>query len=241
MRFRILSAFVLSLLISAPAFALGPVDIELEVGGMRTGLSGDVKYGGNDIDVKDDLGLGGKETAMFARGRLHVMMLGNIYAGYTPVKFSGDHTLTKSITFGGTTFTASQPVKSTIDLKTYDLGWTMTLIDAAVAEIELGVNAKFVDGSVSINNETADFKAPIPMLKAVARVNVPLVTGEVDAMGIAYGDNHFYDVMGQVKVSPLPFFYGAVGYRYIDLQIKDGSKRAAVKNQGPFVAVGFDF
>jgi|GEM_PF-4850523 outer membrane protein len=242
MRFRILSAFVLSLLISAPAFALGPVDIDLEVGGMKTGLSGEAKYKGDAINLEDDLGLKDDEITMFVRGRLHVMMLGNIYAGYTPLKYEGDHTLAKAVTFGDTTFNLSDKVSSKVDLKMYDLGWTMTLIDAAVAEIELGVNAKFLDGTVSVNSQTAEFKAPVPMLKAVARVNVPLVTGEVDAMGIAYGDNHFYDVTGQVKVSPLPFFYGAVGYRYIDMQVKDGSsKKANIKSQGPFVAVGFDF
>ncbi|MBI5142040.1 MAG: TIGR04219 family outer membrane beta-barrel protein [Nitrospirae bacterium] len=242
MRLRIIAALFLSVLISAPAFALGPVDIDLEVGGLKSGLSGEAKYKGDSINLEDDLGLKDDEISMFVRGRLHVMMLGNLYAAYTPVKYEGDHTLTKSITFGDQTFNASGNVSSKVDLKMYDVGWTMTLIDAAVAEIELGVNAKFLDGTVSVNSQTADFKAPVPMLKAVVRVNVPLVTGEVDAMGIAYGDNHFYDVTGQVKVSPLPFFYGAVGYRYIDMQVKDGSsKKATVKSQGPFVAVGFDF
>ena len=47
-------------------------------------------------------------------------------------------------------------------------------------------------------------------------------------MGIGYGGNHFFDVLGQVKVSPLPFVYLAGGYRYMDLQLEDGNDRAAI-------------
>ena len=63
----------------------------------------------------------------------------------------------------------------------------------------------------------------------------------MDGSAISYGGNHVIDWGAQLKLSPIPLFYVAGGYRYLDLELKDGDTRAAVKNQGPFVGVGLDF
>lgn len=234
----------LMLLPASTAFALGPIDLELEVAGWQSSISGETRSGGTVIDLKNDLGLDDK-SLVFIRGRGHVTFLGNLYVGFTPLKNDADSTLTRAITYEGRAFSASTPVTTSIDLNTYDLGWTFSPLNIGIFEAEIGANIKFIDGTVTVKSATqtaqADFSAPVPMLKAVLRASGPFVSAEVDGMAIAYADNHLYDVTAQVKLNPFPFMYVAGGYRFIDLELTDGDKLASMKNKGPFLGIGVDF
>ena len=234
----------LMLLPASTAFALGPVDLELEVVGWQSSISGETRSGGTVIDLKNDLGLNDK-SVVFLRGRGHISFLGNLYVGITPLKYDASSTLTRSITYEGKSFSASTPVTTTVDLKTYDLGWTFSPLNIGIFEAEIGANVKLIDGNVTVKSSTqtaqADFSAPVPMLKVVLRASGPIVSAEVDGMAIAYADNHLYDATAQVKLTPLPFMYVAGGYRFIDLELTDGDKVAAMKNKGPFLGIGIDF
>ena len=234
----------LMLLPASTAFALGPVDIELEAAGWQSSVSGETRSGGTVINLKNDLGLD-DESVAFIRARGHITFLGNLYAGFTPLKYDATSTLTRTITYENKTFAASTPITTSADLKTYDLGWTFSPLNIGILEAEIGANVKFVDGSLTVKNGTqtaqADFSAPVPMLKAVLRASGPFVSAEVDGMAIAYADNHLYDVTAQVKLNPFPFLYVAGGYRFINLELTDGDKLASMKNKGPFLGVGVDF
>lgn len=234
----------LMLLPSSAAFALGPVDLDLEVVGWQSSISGETRSGGAVIDLKNDLGLDDK-SVVFLRGRAHITFLGNLYVGITPLKYDASSTLTRAITYEGKAFSASTPVTTSVDLKTYDLGWTFSPLNIGILEAEIGANVKFINGNVTVKSSTqtaqADFSAPVPMLKAVLRASGPFVSAEVDGMAIAYTDNHLYDVAAQVKLNPFPFMYVAGGYRFIDLELTDGDKVASMKNKGPFLGIGVDF
>lgn len=234
----------LMLLPASSAFALGPVDLELEVVGWQSSLTGETRSSGSTIDLKNDLGLDDK-TAMFIRGRGHITLLGNLYVGLTPLKYDASSTLSRTITYENKTFAASTPVTTSVDLQTYDLGWTFTPLNIGVVSAELGANIKFINGDVTVKSSAqtarADFSAPVPMLKAVLRANGPFVSAEVDGMAIAYAKNHLYDVTAQVKLNPFPFMYVAGGYRFIDVKLTDGDKFASMKNKGPFLGLGVDF
>lgn len=235
---------VLMLLPAGAAFALGPVDLELEAVGWQSAMSGETRSGSGIVDLENDLGLDDK-SLIFVRARAHITFLGNLYAGVTPLKYDASSTLTRSITYEGKTFSASTPVTTSVDLKTYDLGWTFSPLNIGILEAEIGANIKFIDGSITVKNNAqtaqADFSAPVPMLKAVLRASGPFVSGEVDGMAIAYADNHLYDVTAQVKLNPFPFMYVAGGYRFVDVELTDGDKVASMKNKGPFLGIGVDF
>lgn len=235
---------VLMLLPTSAAFALGPVDIELEAAGWQSSISGETRSGGTSIDFKNDLGLDDK-TAVFIRGRGHITFLGNLYVGFTPLKYDANSTLTRTITYEGRVFAASTPVTTSVDLNAFDLGWTFSPLNIGILEAEIGANVRFINGNVTVKNSTqtakADFSAPVPMLKGVLRASGPFVSAELDAMAIAYADNHLYDVTAQVKLNPFPFMYVAGGYRFIDVELTDGDKSASMKNKGPFIGLGVDF
>ena len=234
----------LMLLPASAAFALGPVDLELEVVGWQSSISGETRSGGVNVDLKNDLGLDNKSVG-FLRGRAHVTFLGNLYVGVTPLSYDATSTLTRAITYEGKTFSAATSVTTNVDLKTYDLGWTFSPLNIGFLEAEIGANIKFINGDITVKSSAqtaqAEFSAPVPMLKAVLRASGPFVSGEVDGMAIAYADNHLYDVTAQVKLNPFPFMYVAGGYRFIDLELTDGTKVASMKNKGPFLGIGVDF
>lgn len=242
MKVKVAFLLLIFMFAASSAHAVGPVDVELEAGAWFTGVSGDVRDGVVDIDVEDDLGVG-DETTFFIRGRLDVAFLGNIYLGYTPLEYDGTGRVSGD--FGG--ITVGTDVKTELDVDTYDLGWTFTLLDLTGVDLELGLNVKYAEGTVSVTEiataikEEADLGFPIPMLKAVARVSVPMVTAELDAMGLTIGSYHAYDFMAQVKITPLPFVYLAGGYRYMDIYLKDDPEKLALAFQGPFVAAGVEF
>ncbi len=234
----------MSLWVSADAWALGPVDLDLQIGMWKKEVSGEVRSGAEAIDVESDLDLE-SDTAAYLRGRFHVIALGNLYASYTPVKQTGLSTLSRTFTFGDETFTAGSAVASEIELDMFDVAWTATPLSLAVAELELGLNIKFVDGTVKLDSgvqsDSAELSVPVPMLKALVRFNFPLVSAELEGAGIAYGGNHFYDLSAQARVTVFPFLYVTGGLRLLDLELEDGDDRADIKLGGPFLGVGADF
>lgn len=237
---------VLSLLgaIATPAWALGPVDVDVQVGGWGASVSGDVRDGPQNIDIEDDLDID-EETLTYGRARLHLPFMGNLYLGYVPLNYNGQNTVTRTVTFRDETFTVGTNVRSDIELKAYDVGWTATVLDLPGADFELGLNVKFIEGEVSLrdNDDTAsaDFSVPVPQLKAAVSVGGPFFSAAVDGNGIAYGGNHLYDVSGEVRIHPVPLFYIAGGYRYLDLKVEDGDARAQITSSGPYVGLGLDF
>lgn len=238
-------AVALMMLPAGSAFALGPLDLDVQVAGWKSSVSGQTHTNSSpDINLKDDLGLK-DQTIAFARARLHVIALGNLYVGYTPIKYDATTTLSQGVTYDNTTFGAGTSLRTDAELKTYDVGWTLTALNAGIVSAEVGANLKYIDGSVALKGPSqaasASFSLPVPMLKAVVRAGLPFVKAEVDGMGMVYQGNHFYDVTAQVKLSPVPFFYVAGGYRHIDVELKDGANKALIKNSGPFLAIGADF
>ena len=141
----ILSLFLM--FAASSAHALGPVDVELEAGAWFASISGNVRNGALDIDVDDELGLG-EETTGFIRARLDVAVIGNFYLGYTPLKYEGTGVLSGD--FGG--IPVGRDVSTDLDVDTFDLGWTFTLLDLPAVDLELGLNVKYVSGTVSITD-----------------------------------------------------------------------------------------
>jgi hypothetical protein len=65
------------------------------------------------------------------------------------------------------------------------------------------------------------------------------IEGEV--RGIAYSSNHYYDLIGRLKIKPFWPIFIAGGYRYEDFKIDEWDVRATLKFQGPFLEAGIEF
>jgi outer membrane protein len=171
--------------------------------------------------------------------------------GYTQLTFDGAKELTQTVVFNGTTFSASDNVISSLDMKMLDgeLQFDFLRPDVGVAGFNLGLllKVKYVDGKVELRDSattaTKDFKAPIPMVGAAAGVGFlkDMVRVDARAAGLAYSGNHLYDVDAYASFAPLPFVRIQGGYRYIDLKIDRDDTLASFKLKGPYVGAQLSF
>jgi outer membrane protein len=240
------------LLIAGSAFAASGFEVGARgaywfpklTGSAQTNATGDTRF-----DFKDTLGVK-DENIPFGEAFLR---LGNttLRVGYTQMKFDGDKELTQTVVFNGTTYSASDNVISSLDMKMLDgeVQYDFLRPDIGLAGFNLGliVKVKYVDGKVELRNstttETKDFKAPIPMIGAAAGVGFlkDMVRVDARAAWIAYSGNHLYDADAYASFAPLPFIRIQGGYRYIDLKIDKDDTLASFKLSGPYVGAQLSF
>ena len=213
-------------------------------GSAQTSATGDTRF-----DFKDTLGVG-DENVPFGEAFLR---FGNttLRVGYAQLSFDGNKELTQTVVFNGTTYSVSDNVISSLDLKMIDgeVQYDFLRPDVGVAGFNLGLllKVKYVDGKVELRNsattESKDFKAPIPMIGAAAGVGFlkDMVRVDARASGVVYSGNHLYDADAYASFAPLPFVRIQGGYRYIDLKIDKDGTLASFKLKGPYVGAQLSF
>jgi len=201
------------------------------------------------FDVKDDLGVGNENflsgEAFVRFGRVTLRL------GYTPIRFDGDHTLARTIEFGGQTFSVSDNVISRLDVDMLDADLQVDILrhDLIAASFYLGLigKVKYVDGEVelasSVLKEKRDFQAPIPMIGLAAGAGFAnnLVRADARVTGMAYSGNHLYEADVFASFVPFPFFRIQGGYRYIELKVDENDIVADLKLKGPYVGAQLSF
>jgi len=213
-------------------------------GNAQTNVTGDTRF-----DFKDTLGVN-DENIPFGEAFLR---LGNttLRVGYTQFKFDGGKELTQTVVFNGVTYSATDNVISSLDMKMLDgeVQFDFLRPDVGVAGFNLGLllKVKYVDGEMELRSttqtETKDFKAPIPMLGVAAGIGFikDMIRVDVRASGIAYSGNHLYDVDAYASFAPLPFVRVQGGYRHIDLKIDEDDTLASFKLSGPYLGAQLSF
>jgi outer membrane protein len=243
--------FVLSLfVVPYRAFALG---LEVGVGYWRQSPSGTLEYQGTSItdslDLKNDLKYESKWKP-FARVKAELpLILPNIYFMATPMEFTG-HGF-KTFSFGGTPITGDFDSKLKLDQYDIALYYSLPFLNTAtlgVLNAELGLNAKIIDFEAMItdtsggNSASKKLTLPVPMVYVGVQVKpVKAFSIEAEGRGIAYGSNHFYDIIGRLKVNVFGPLSVAGGYRYESIKIDQSDVKADVKFSGPFAEAVLSF
>lgn len=251
MRKFLVAALVLCAVVFTGSKAEAIVDVEARY--WFTSLDANAKFTadsvvGTQFDLVDDLGIDDKKG--FLEGRI-TLELGSskLRYGYVPMKWSGSKTLTQSIVFAGTTYTASTQVDSELKLDYHRLGYEYDFIDALNNKLGVIFEVKYFDGSASLKadslgfNKTESFKAPIPTVGIAAQVGLPFlfsVGGEVT--GMTYGSSaYILDAEAGVNIKPMPFVLVSAGYRVFKLHVEQSDDMAEIKLKGPFVTLKADF
>jgi len=214
-------------------------------GSAQTNATGDTRF-----DFKDTLGVGDENVPF---GEAFLRLGGTtLRVGYSQLGFDGEKQLTQTVVFNGTTFSATDNVISSLDMKMLDgeVQYDFLRPDAGIAGFHLGLllKVKYVDGKVELSSASQgtvlkDFKAPIPMVGAAAGVGIlkDMVRVDARASGIAYSGNHLYDVDAYASFAPLPFVRVQGGYRHIDLKIDQDGTLASFKLSGPYLGAQLSF
>lgn len=254
--FAALLCFALSLA-HQKSFALG---FEAGAGYWWHMPSGDMAFkpvsDADKLDIEDDLNYD-KEYRPFARVKIELpLILPNIYLMATPMKFEETGSKDADFTFGDITVDGRKPFDTLLKLDHYDVAlyYPIPLLKTASLgklNVELGINARIIDleaevsGSEAVTGapvtESKKLTLPVPMIYAGAQIKpIDKVSIEVEGRGIAYNSNHYYDLIGRIKIKPVWLLFIAGGYRHEDIKIDVSDVETSVKFSGPFIEAGLE-
>jgi len=119
--------------------------------------------------------------------------------------------------------------------------------------VDLGLGARIIDfetrvtgqgtvGGLIITDSEALVTA-VPMVYLGFQIKpVKWIAAEGEARGIAYdGNNHYYDLIGRVKLKPFGPLFAAAGYRYEKVKFDRFDVKADASFGGPFGEIGVEF
>ena len=217
---------ILGLTILATSLSMADViGGEINVGYYNHAPSGVVEHTGDSLNMEDTLKWK-DEGDVFAKIYIEhpLPIIPNIKLGYSEFGHAGSGVLTQDIKFGGKTYNANSNIDSTFDLKMYDLTLYYEILDNWV-NVDVGLNVKYVDGSVSVKNnlvsEATSFQVPIPMLYAKARFDVPTtdLSFQVEGNYVTYDGNTLYDVEAGARYTLALGLGLEVGYKSMKLKL----------------------
>lgn len=244
-----MAVFVTVLLAGSRADALVDVEARYWLTNLDSSLaSSTASVVGNDIDFVDDLGLDDQEGMVEGRITLELGKHSLRY-GFVPMSWEGTSNLSRQITWGGQTYTASTDVDSEITVNYHRLGYRYDIIDLLNNRLGVIFEVKYFDADATIKdstgtmNVTETFDLPIPTVGVGGQVGLPFlfsVSGEVT--GLALSSNiYMVDGEAMVNLTPAPFVKLSAGYRYLAFHVEDNDDKADIKLSGPFVALRADF
>lgn len=250
---RVLVVVLFLALIFVSAKIASALGLEAAVGVWNQDPSGDVSYKGQSLDVENELKYD-SETRLFGRVKIDMPLLfPNIYIMGTPMEFEDNGSKNINFTFGNKTFNGNVPFSSKLQLDHYDIAlyYGLPFLKTATAgkfNAEVGLNVRMIDFKADINqpqtnkSESKSLDIWMPMIYIGAQLKpVKTLAVEAEARGIAYSGNHYYDLIGRLKVKPVGPLFIAGGYRYENIKIDESDIKASLKFKGPFIEAGVEF
>jgi hypothetical protein len=206
---------------------------------------------GTDIDARRDLGMDDKSLPAgnfeWRNGRSRLRF------DYSPIAYSGDRTVTRTVVFSGREYTVGTRVVSDIEVRHLQLGWSYAIVNVRDGVFRLGplaeVNGFLLKGSLAAPaldaafQRTEDLKVGVPTVGALMTIQ-PHRAIELYGQfaGLKVGDyGSFVGSDAGVKVRPWRFVLLTAGYRTFNLNVKVEPHFAHLRLGGPFVGAGFRF
>jgi outer membrane protein len=244
--------FLLAVFLLVPEITTA-AGLEVAVGGWKQDPSGDISYKGEKLSVENELKYD-SENKLFGRAKIDLpLWLPNIYLMATPMKFEDEGSKSINFTFGDKTFVATIPFTSSVKLDHYDvcLYYGLPFLKKATLgklNAELGLNCRIIDFEAKIDQPTTGIEEsksltfPVPMVYTGIQLKpVKFIGAEVEARGIAFSSNHYFDLIGRLKIKPFKPVFISGGYRYEDIKIDEKDVKATFEFKGPFVEAGIEF
>lgn len=196
---------------------------------------------GTEIDVVNTLGM--EKSKNFLEGRVD-FNLGDHHLryAYIPLSWKGDKTITQSVNFAGTTYSANAKVESKLDIIYQRVGYRYNIIDTLGNQLGIIFDVKLLDVKANLKTTGIDksysVSAPIPTIGVGAQIGLPYlfsIGGEIT--GIVYGDNQLVDWEAAVNFNPIPFTTISGGYRTFTVNVKDKDNKVDFSLAGPYLMV----
>ena len=238
--------FVPALLIAQPAFE---AEGRYWIPQMRSTLLVQRNGFGTDIDAKQDLGMSdtnfplGQVSFEYGRQRLQF--------SYTPIDFTGDNVVTRTIVFNGRQYTLGTRIVSELQAQHLQLNWSWEFLRFHEGLVKLGPMLEADGFLLSGRLEAPAFTPPVTQNEDLSvglptaglaleinphrRVNI---YGQVAGMKIgSYG--YFIGSDAGVKIRAVRHVFFTAGYRTFNLHVNTSNDFSRMQLSGPFVGAGF--
>jgi hypothetical protein len=243
----------LGLLFTFPALLLGQNSVDFTARYWMPQMASRIRVNaagfGADIDARQDLGMAdtnfpeGDVTWQRGRSRLRFE--------YTPIDYTGDRTVTRTILFRGQPYTVGTRVVSEMEVRHLQLSWAFQFVRAREGKFRLGplveangflMRARLDAPALGVG-QTEELGAGLPTIGLAMDIQPRRwvdIYGQVSGMKAgSYG--YFVESDSGVKVFPWRHLVVDAGYRTFNLHVESDPDFARLRLRGPFVGVGFRF
>lgn len=203
----------------------------------------------SDVNLKSDLGLSSKSQGYAWIDIQHpIPVLPDVEIRYSRIDTSGSQLLSRTITYGGQTYTAGQQVSGQLKLTQTDFILYYQPIDNVV-QLRLGVDVKAMSLSADIasanQSSSASGTAAVPMLYAGLHAELPFtgLSAAADGSYIGDGSDYFADYQARVAYETAIGLGLQAGYRVMELRVGNSriDPNGDIKFKGAFAGVFYRF
>jgi len=172
-------------------------------------------------------------SALYIAVEHPIPLIPNVKINHTSLDNSGTTSLQSAFTFDGNLYTANSQVDTDIELDATDVILYYELFDNDLISFDLGLNAKYIDGSLSVVDSASntqgsgDFSGVIPMVYSKVQLGLPFTGLAAYAEGsyLSFDDNKVSDYQVAVAYSfiesiAVDMTFQA-GYRKVTVDIED--------------------
>jgi hypothetical protein len=201
---------------------------------------------GTDIDARHDLGLTDTNfpqgTFIWQNGRSRLSF------SYTPIEYSADQNVNRTIVFRGRQYTIGTRVASDLEVQHLQLNWTYQFIRVKDGFFRLGplvqADGFLMHGALTAPapgfSEKEDLSVGLPSVGLALDINPTRrinIYGQVAGMQVG-GYGYFVGSDAGVKVAAWRHLLVTAGYRTFNLHVENAPDFARLQLRGVFVGAG---
>lgn len=219
----VLSSLISGIILTSAHAKLG-IDAEVGIGMWAPEMSGTIGYGdsasSNKIDF-DNLGLddgeSGSNTYMYADFAHFIPMVPNVRLEQLNYEMSG--TSTTNVNWNDTNVATDSKTDIKMTQTDMILYWGVPFISTATLgalDINFGLDAKTINGEITLNDDTAKFDETLPLAYLNARIDIPIAPVNIEGTmkTISYDGASISD--NEIKLS------GVFDFAIVDLKVDLG-------------------
>jgi len=193
---------------------------------------------GNFVDLEDDLGVLDKRTYQI-RAALQFAPGHKLRFSYTPVDYTGDVRIGRTVTILGQTFDFSTQVVSSLKGELYFGAYEFDIVKTRAGYFGLLLGAQYFDGGAAIAapqlhiSEEIAPTVPIPVVGATARGYLGKLSFEGEFSGLTIGERgHAYELNLGARFHVAQKLAATGGYRLVKAQGHDGTDFLSLRMGG---------
>ena len=206
---------------------------------------------GSSIDLKDTLGITKSIVVPEIECKIGFLGTSRFIISYSPASYDGKKTITKNLSFSGKTFSASETIKTQMDITMTSVLYEFAPLPEGViqpltsSEPEMGLllglkyfhtEAQITSNSTgSVVNETFGLPIPVIGLRIQGRLaeNMQLESaGTWMSLKTKDADLYWSDLYGELKLSIVPKIPFGFGYKLTKLSVKSDIGQSFISRFG---------